>query len=164
MRAAVFDLEADGLLNMVDPEANATRIWCGVFKEWEGKVYKYPPERLGLMLEHVVKWDMLIGHNIIDYDIEALERLYGVTFPSSIELVDTYLLSQMLWPDKMKHPKCSPKVQSHSLENWGWCFGIPKPEHEDWSKYSSDMMHRCTQDVEINYKLFEKINKEVGFL
>lgn len=161
VRWSVFDLEANGLLNSVNMLDDADRIWCGVFKQ-AGGTKTFEEGNLEYMLPFMSRIQMLIGHNICDYDIPLLKKIYNFELSPKTVVIDTYLWSQMLWPDLDRHPKCS--KGPHSLENWGWKFGRQKPEHEDWSRYSPEMLHRCTEDVEINYLLFQKINEEAGII
>lgn len=162
MRGAVFDLEANGLNNCIKARDNATRMWCGVTHDFTGRVKKYYPYAVKLFLRDLSKLDYIIGHNIIDYDLYLLKRLYNFELSSKTMVIDTYLLSQMLWPDLSKREDV--KAGPHSLENWGAIFGRHKPEHEDWMHYSQDMLHRCAEDVEINYLLWERINREAGLV
>ena len=48
----------------------------------------------------------------------------------------------------------------HSVEAWGVRFGVPKPAHEDWSQFSPEMLHRCTQDVEIQHRILQALMTE----
>lgn len=158
MRLAVFDLEGNGLLNCINSQDNADRVWCGVFKTHK-EVMKFGGiGRISYMFNYMSRCTHLIGHNIIDYDLPLLKRLYNFELSPKTVVLDTYLLSQMLWPDLKKHPDC--KKGPHSLENWGCIFGRAKPEHEEWDRYSPEMLHRCTEDVEINWLLWEKIREE----
>lgn len=45
----------------------------------------------------------------------------------------------------------------HSLAAWGYRLGRGKVEHEDWSVFSPEMMHRCVEDVEITHLLYNHI-------
>lgn len=157
MSAWVFDLEADGLL----PEV--TRIWCGVFKEVStGMVVKLYGEDLDARLVEMVRTaSTFIGHNIVDYDVPLLEQIMGIS-SGHIQLYDTFLMSMMSNPDRKRHPNCPGKKQAHGLANFGAIFGQPKPGHEDWSVWSPEMLHRCSEDVEINYKTWFYLVNEMG--
>lgn len=153
----MFDLEANGLLDTVD------RIWCGVFKEvTTGTVVKAYGEDVDDRLRAILlEGHTLIGHNIIDYDIALLIQLLGTNF-DHVQFYDTFLMSMMSFPDRKRHPNCPSKKQAHSLANFGAIFGQPKPEHEDWHVWSPEMLYRCEQDVEINYKTWFYLIKEMG--
>lgn len=147
MTKLVFDLEADEL------REGATRIWCIVFKNIETEerfefTYENPDlvSDIAYMFDHC---DMLIGHNIIDYDLPVIERLLGVTYNGDI--FDTLVVSRLLNPDR---------PDGHSLDAWGLRLGRKKPEHEDWTQFSPEMLHRCKEDVEINHLVYEKLLEE----
>ena len=64
----VFDIETDGL--------DATLIWCIVAKDIDtNQVYAYPPEKIDEGLELLEKANILIGHNIVGFDIPVLKKL-----------------------------------------------------------------------------------------
>lgn len=87
--------------------------------------------------------DVLVGHNIIRFDIPVLERLLGIKIKA--RLVDTLALSWYL----------QPKRNRHGLESYGDDFNIPKPEVEDWESLDIEVYtHRCEQDVRINTHLW----------
>jgi len=87
----------------------------------------------------------LIGHNIQRYDVPAVEKLLGVEV--KCKLVDTLALSWYLFPDRPQH----------GLESWGEYFGVPKPVVTDWEGLSvEEYIHRCEEDVKINWMLWQK--------
>jgi len=93
---------------------------------------------------------LLICHNEIDYDLRLIKKLYPTFKPNSLFL-DTYLLSQLLQPDR---------AGGHSLQSYGERFGRAKPEHEDWSRFTQEMLHRCAEDVEINHLTYTYLMDE----
>jgi len=140
----VFDLEANGLYDdKINKDGSvstaATTIWC-----------KYYGDTLSVGLDELMKANELIGHNIIDYDLRLIKKLYPSFKPKAL-ILDTLILSQLLNPDRKG---------GHSLGQYGEELGIKKPEHEDWSKFSPEMLHRCTEDVEINHKVYDKLMSE----
>jgi len=140
---AVFDIETDGL--------NATKIHCLVY-ERDGKfiaLTDYDDMRNFLLNEKV-----LIGHNIILFDIPTLERLLGITI--HCKLIDTLTISWYLEPDGVN------KKEVHGLEAWGDYFGVPKPPIGDWQNLSvEEYIHRCTEDVKINTLLWQRFRKQL---
>lgn len=154
----VGDLEADGLLD------TAATIWCGSFYDTRGGTNQefhynqgryYIRDMLIWLNKYLNNDYYLVGHNLIGYDIPLIKKLTGIELPAD-KIIDTYVLSRMFFPDIKGHKK------PHSIEAWGERFGIKKPEHEDWSKFSLDMLNRNKVDVVINTKLFELIQKK-GF-
>lgn len=143
MKTAVFDLEANGL-------HDATTIWCIVIKDLDnGRVYKYGPDTVKHGLDMLEQYDRIIGHNIIDFDCPLLNRLHSFT---PRDCWDTLVASRLLFPDR---------PGGHSLGAWGERLGRDKPDHEDWTQFSEEMMHRCVEDVEINTLLYHELHREM---
>ena len=109
-KVVVFDVEGDGL--------EATKLHClsANMKDKISSTTSY--ERMARL---VTRGDViLVGHNIIRWDIPTLERLLGVEV--RCELVDTLSISWYLEPER----------KLHGLEAWGEEFGVPKPVITDW--------------------------------
>lgn len=151
----VCDLEANGLLH------NATTAWCAVIHELlTGNIIKFGPDQINELLDYLTnKTRLIIGHNFIDYDVSLLKKLYNFEFPKGTVVIDTYIISQLVTPDRKRHPRTSKKKSPHSLENFGNIFKRYKPAHEDWSQYSPEMLHRCSEDVEINVMAHKMLNR-----
>jgi hypothetical protein len=158
MRVCIGDLEANGLLD------SATRLWCAVFKDINtGQVWKFWPwegaDYIKQLLEFMDSIDVLIMHNGIGYDWPLLEKLYTYKFKG--QKVDTLTMSRLLNPKRLVPFNCpNKKVGPHSVEAWGYRVGRGKPSHDDWSRYSEDMLHRCTEDVEIQHLIYLALMKE----
>lgn len=150
MRTCVADLEGDGLFD------SATRIWCGVFIDVKTEqVFQFGPDEIPQMLKFMDTCSTLVFHNGYGYDFPVLEKLYDYRFKGN--KVDTLLMSRLLYPDRAS-PK-GVRAGPHAVESWGATFGRHKPEHEDWSQYSPEMMHRCTEDTHIQLMLYRKCLK-----
>jgi len=86
----------------------------------------------------------IIGHNLRRWDVPVLERILGIDL-SKHTIVDTLALSWYLKPNR----------KSHSLDSYGTEFLIFKPKISDWENLSiEEYIHRCTEDVKINTKLW----------
>lgn len=139
MLESVFDMEGDGF--------NPTKIHC-IAMSVAGKTYHTID--YDRMRDFFGKADVLIGHNIIRFDIPHIERLLNIKIKA--RLVDTLALSWYL----------SPNLKKHGLAEWGEYFGVPKPPIEDWDNLPiEEYIHRCREDVAINLKLWEKQWKEL---
>ncbi len=153
MRIAFFDCEADGLLD------KATKVHCGVVKELGGASLKFRPNQIKEFLSHLDTFDVLIAHNGIGYDWPLLKKLYNWEYKG--KKVDTLIMSRLLDPKRIVPPNCpNRKAGPHSIESWGWRVGRGKPEHNDWENYSEDMLHRCSEDVEILELVYNALMKE----
>lgn len=153
MRIATGDLEANGLLD------TATLVWCGVFKESTGVIRKFRPDEIPQMLEYMDTIDVLKMHNGYGYDWPLLEKLYGYVYKG--KKVDTLIMSRLLNPKRLVPFNCPNKnIGPHSIEAWGWRVGRGKPEINDWTFWSEDKLHRCSEDVEIQDMVFDELMKE----
>jgi len=167
----VFDIETNGLYH------EATTAWCISLKDVENPnspVESFYNMTLGLppalkesrsgtlteALRALDKADVLIGHNIINYDLPILEKLYGWKPRADVRIYDTLVVSRLLHPDRPKPSHYSGKGGPHSLECWGYRTKKAKPSHEDWSCFSKEMLHRNKEDVEINYLTYLQLEAE----
>jgi hypothetical protein len=156
MKVCVFDTEADGLLDTV------TKVHCGVFTSLDGKeVTKFQPNQIQDMLRYMDTCDVLIAHNCIGYDFPMLKKVTGYVFKGKV--VDTLLMSRALNPKRFLPPHAKDRrAGPHSIYAWGVRVGIDKPDHEDWENYSPEMLHRCTEDVEINRLTYHALMQEAA--
>ena len=106
--------------------------------------------------------DVLVGHNIIGFDIPIIKRLYPYFNPTGI-IVDTLLLSRLYHPnlldiDKKRVWKHMPLqlYGRHSLEAYGYRLNEYKGNFgttTDWKEWSQEMQDYCEQDVRVTNKL-----------
>lgn len=146
MKLCVFDVEGDGLF--------PSKIHClvaAIYSEgqWRLKTTTDYEE----MRKFFNSCDVVVGHNIIRWDIPHLERLLDIKIES--KLVDTLALSWYLYSYRFEH----------GLDEWGEEFGIPKPKIDDWENQTlEEYIHRCQEDVKINCKLWDKQWKDLDNL
>lgn len=153
MKIYVFDLEANGFLE------EATKIHCAVFKELgTNSIYKFTPKTIKDLPAFMDKADVLIGHNSIGYDFPLIKKLLGYEYPG--KKVDTLVMSRLLNPKRQSPTLCPNKKAPHSVEAWGYRVGRGKPEHNDWEVYTEAMLHRCTEDTEIQELIYKELLKE----
>lgn len=133
MIGTVFDIECNGL--------NPDKIHCTSVNT--GKIRS--TNNYDNMRSFFSKAKVLVGHNIIRFDVQVLEKLLDIKITA--KLVDTLALSWYLEPNRLKH----------GLAEWGEEFGVPKPVVEDWEDQPLEVyVHRCEQDVLINTRLWER--------
>lgn len=155
MSVYVFDIEANGLLEQ------ATTIHCGVVADLNSdKVWKYRPHEIGALVDRLMAAEVLIGHNIIDYDLPLIAKLTGREFKGKV--VDTLVMSRLHKPNRTlpfyaKDRRAGP----HSLYAWGVRVGVDKPDYHEWDSFDEGMLHRCSEDVSINKLTFFELMKEI---
>lgn len=168
----IMDIETNGLLHELD------RIHCIVLRDVEtGEVHScadqdgYLP--LQRALDLVSKADQLVGHNLINFDIRALKKVYpGLTMRSDCDIVDTLILSRVLWPelepvDDQKFCYIDKKYRGrHSLAAWGERLGVAKIKFKEeqkkdknitnvWAEWSKSMQTYCEGDTLVSLRLHE---------
>jgi len=154
----VFDTEGDGYRDA------ATRLWCVVAKDLDTEeLHQFGPNEIHEAIALLDKADEIAGHNIIGYDLPILERIYGWKPKPEVRVTDTVIRSRLYKSDRYIPTGASNKSGTHSLGVWGYRLGRGKPDHEDWSQFSKEMMLRCTEDTEINYLLYWKLEEERGY-
>lgn len=152
MKVGTFDIEADGLL----PELS--RIWCAVVITHDtGEEKRFTPETIDQLCKYLDTFNVLIGHNCIAYDFPALRKVFSWEYKGV--KVDTLLMSRMQRPNR-DIPRGYKGRGPHSVEAWGYRFGHHKVGHEEWDRYSDEMLHRCTEDTRIQVKIYDALIKE----
>jgi DNA polymerase I len=143
----VFDIECDGFLHQ------ATRMWILAAYNLDTQELKYWLEGDLSWKETFDKATVLVGHNILGYDLAVLRKLFNYKTPKTCNIQDTLIMSQTLDFKRFGN-------DGHSLERWGTFLGYLKVQHEDWSQYSEEMKERCITDVKINVEIYKILCKE----
>lgn len=154
----VFDTESDGFVE------EATRLWCATTSDVGSDEYhQFGPNSSSLyqFLAKLEQADILVCHNEIKHDLPLLHKLYGWKPKSHQIVLDTLVYSRKMYP-KRPNPEGYTGNSPHSIEAWGVRFGVPKPAHEDWTKFSEDMLHRNKVDVMINKLMLEELDRELA--
>lgn len=173
----IFDIESNGFLGTL------TKIHCiAVMDEAGGEVRSFggkTDEQIRNFLTHLEDAPVLIGHNIIEFDIPALKKVYPSFNPKGA-LWDTLLDSQMIWTDlrdrdfhtRRKNPDFPANmIGLHRLEAWGYRLGILKGHYgkdtskdaDIWAEWNPEMQDYCEQDVRVTHKLYQTIRGSAKF-
>jgi len=158
----IFDIETDGLLQDV------TKVHCLVMQDTKsGKVLSYHGESLQEGLTILSQTPEIGGHNIIGFDLPVLKKLFGFEYKG--EVFDTLVASRLIWANMKERDILTRKVDnrligSHSLKAWGQRLKYHKGaygEQEDaWDVFTPEMLEYCKQDVGLNVKLYEVIQRK----
>ena len=147
-KKVIFDVETDGL------EGNT--IHCIVTKVIGGETQLFPPDNLQAAVDILTSADVLIGHNIIGFDIPVIKKHFDVTLTNHIE--DTLVVSRLVNPVL---------TGGHSLDNWGYLLYPNDAEKrkakqpDSWDEYTEEMGKYCIQDVELNADIYYALLKQV---
>ena len=153
-----FDIETDGL--------DYTKIWLVVARDLStGDEYVFSdydpmyPDLDGFK-DLFDKAEVLIGHNIIGFDIPAIEKVTGWV-PNGHKLIDTLLISQLNDFYRPGLEKFRNKKGVHAMDTWGRGLGDEKHDDPSWLEYSVAMRERCRSDVVINEKIYRFLMQEI---
>lgn len=165
----VFDCETNGLL----PEL--TKLHCLGLKCLDtGKYYSFADQPGHRPIEEGVRMlqdaDLIIGHNIIGFDIPAIQKVYPWFKPRGL-IRDTLVLTRLMWAHikesdfKRAASGKLPKklIGAHKLEAWGYRMGILKGEYDGGWDYWSPVMHDyMDQDVVVTAALLVRIEAKAA--
>lgn len=166
-----FDIETNGLLDTV------TEAHCMVIIDEENNVTEYRPSEVHQgakrLLEAIREGDFICGHNVINFDLPALEKLYpDIKVPYALQgnVVDTLVLSRLIYGNikdsdngLLRAGRLPGKLYgSHGLKAWGFRLGELKGTYAEetadaWAHFSEEMLTYCVQDVVVTKKLYEKL-------
>lgn len=166
-----MDCETDGLYEEV------SKVHCLVLRDMNSDVVLsctnaapgYPTIEAGLEL--LTNAERVYGHNLIDYDIPVLRKLYPQWKPP-IRVLDTLVTARLRWAhiketdyDLNRRGKLPGQfIGRHSLEAWGHRMGIHKGTFDAgaadvldvWSKEKQDY---CERDTLVTRELVLRIRK-----
>lgn len=177
----VSDIESDGLLDSI------TKIHMIVHRDIDsGEVHIFnsvdPTRTIEMGLKMLMKADLVVGHNWISYDHEAIRKLYPWFDLHHSKVIDTLVYARLVYPDlwdidtklyeKGKLPGNLRKRQS--LEAWGYRLGDYKGDYEGdpliadekerkarkWERWNQAMQDYCVQDTGVTLKLFLKLESK----
>jgi len=144
MKSLIFDIET----NSRDVD-RVTMVWCICLLDPDsGAEQAFGRSQLPSALQLLQSADRLIGHNIHQYDLPVLERLYGVT-PAAM-VVDTLVLSRAFYNGLTDE---ADQYGRHGLEAWGKRLDCHKGDWSDFSCFHPKMIDYCMQDCRVVRKL-----------
>ena len=164
MTIAIFDIETNGLYE------ETTELHCISIKLDDGptRVYTSRPIKgsAGSLKEGIDilnNVDLVVGHNIINFDLPTLEKL---GYPVLTRCHDTLIMSRLAFPNigfQDANRKSVPQKLkgSHSLKSWGYRLRKLKGEFgadaEQWEILTEEMVEYCRQDAEVTHALYNKL-------
>lgn len=152
------DIETDGL--------NAKRIWVIILRNLATGHVDTIASHDGRVGSDWLRWlaahpdIILVGHNLISFDIPTLNRLTGSQVPLS-RCVDTLVLSYLYDPQMRRPEGLKGTSGPHSLEAWGLRLKFRKGEFSDWSRLSDEMITYCKRDAELGCLVFTRLTERM---
>ena len=160
----VFDIETDGLLDTL------TTIHCMVIYNTNTKEFHlFRPDEIEQGVQMLLHSDSICGHNVIAFDVPAIEKLYDVHFDHE-KVVDTLVLARLVYSNIkdidmgfMRKGILPRKLYgSHSLKAYGYRLGELKGTYSEdtedaWAVFNEEMLEYNKQDVVVTHKLYLKL-------
>ena len=172
--AIIFDLETNGLINDSTKIHCVALHWCEddrlesfndePYSDGSFDIKEDAPMGGNYAIHTGLQWletaDILIGHNIIGFDLPVIKRLYDWFNPRGT-IIDTLVLSRLYHPNLFDIDKKTNKIPQklwgrHSLEAYGYRLGEYKGDFgktTDWSEWTQEMEDYCKQDVVVTKKI-----------
>ena len=167
----IFDIETNGLL------PNVSKLHClAIYDTKADALDAYTPDTVeqGVrrLQEALAAGTTICGHNIIGYDLPALEKLlpwFSVSRAERAFVLDTLILARLIYADLeitdlglIKSGKLPRSLyNSHTLKAWGCRLGEHKgdwgEQKDAWKDFHPDMLAYNKQDVIVTTRLLEKL-------
>lgn len=202
-RSLIFDIETDGLLPTLtkvtslvirDAETQETFVFrnhdgynrrehdatfnfekeFGVLDESVPDEWVPPENSIGKGVQMLEGAERVIGHNIIAFDIRAIQKVFPGWKPQG-EVVDTLVMTRLLRPDikqsdyRLNKMGALPGklIGKHNLDSWGFRLGLHKGDYakqmearglNPWGDWNQSLEDYCVNDVDITEALWAAIN------
>lgn len=131
-----FDIETNGLLYSV------SRFHCAVTENLAtGERKRYTPDMYHELLKDLHRADVLVAHNGINYDVPALKKLYPFWTIDETKVVDTLVLSRVVFSNVADRDVIGVK-RWRAVEEW-------RALEAEWSEYNKG--NREVFDEDGNY-------------
>jgi DNA polymerase-1 len=175
----IFDLESDNLLDKVTKLHCITLIDIDTGRKFIGTDHPYLPAEDVILIPLMTALRMLmsarrvIGHNILNYDLPVLRKLYRHDFKLAPGCVvrDTITMARVVWPKDVLREKDfllwkkeripGNLIGSYALQAFGYRLREYKGDYDGgWEFFSQEMGDYAVQDVVVTLDLWNRLCKE----
>lgn len=180
MNELVFDIETDGLLDTV------SKVHSLVITDYatrERTSYADQPGYLSIEegVRRLQEADLLVGHNIMEYDLQVFLKLYPWFTFDRLKVRDTIILARLVWPKDIlkdldfklqkKGKLAGNLIGAYKLEAFGYRLGLQKGEYsaemkaqgiDPWTEWRPEMQEYCELDVDVTTRLYERIQERIA--
>ena len=168
-RTLFFDIETNPI-NDWSTYSDLHTVHClSIYDPMIPKMLTFHGESIERGLLELQKADRIVGHNVIDFDIPALKKLYGFS-PPLVKVLDTLVVSRCVFPDLRnddfgRNNFDKALVGSHSLKAWGHRMSKATKltygeEDGAFDEYNDEMRKYCERDVIVTQLLYDYLFKQ----
>ena len=168
-RTLFFDIETNAI-NDWSTYSDLHTVHClSIYDPMLPKMMTFHGESIERGLLELQKAERIVGHNVIDFDIPALKKLYGFS-PPLIKVLDTLVVSRCVFPDLRnddfgRNNFDKALVGSHSLKAWGHRMSKATKltygeEDGAFDEYNDEMRKYCERDVIVTQLLYDYLFKQ----
>ncbi len=171
MSKIVFDLETNGLLDELNTIHCIGYVDISLDVDDQKIKVATTEEEIEETIKILQSAEVLIGHNIVRFDIPAIQKVFPEFKPQGKQL-DTLVLSHLVKANLLDDDFTNTSLPegflkrmygSHSLKAWGMRIDILKDDYEGgWEEGNQEMYDYCAQDVEVTKALYYLLMAE-GF-
>lgn len=192
-RTVVTDFEGNGLLHATGVPGTetyigpVTKLWCCVAIDVDTEeVFQWRPDEMNEAMRFLSgDVETAIGHNWLDYDVRAAEKLYNgengtYKFKRPPKIIDTLIYARIIRPaDTLLGPDLQLRnrgllpgnlLKSHGLKAWGIRISnllgkdVNKKEYTGgWSAWSEEMQTYMVGDGWSNLALYHYLLRQIGW-
>jgi len=173
----VFDIETDGLLDELTTihslcikDVDSGFVWSCTDHPYSSPNGADTSLTVKQGVELLMEAELIIGHNVIKFDLPAIQKVFPWYTYDRLKVFDTITISRLVWPKDdlrekdfrlQKAGKLPGKlIGRYSLEAWGYRLGEYKGDYKGpWGTWSPEMQEYCEQDIEVTHELFRRIEK-----
>ena len=169
MKILFFDIETNPIEDWVHLSDLKVIHCLSIYDPMLAKMITYHGDGIPNGIQELNKADRIIGHNILGFDLPALEKLYRFK-PKIGKVLDTLILSRCIHPN-LRNDDFGRKnfdkelIGSHSLKAWGnRMHKVTKLSYgeEDgaFDEYNEEMRKYCERDVIVTQLLYDTLFKK----
>jgi DNA polymerase I len=168
----IFDIETNGLLDQLD---TVHCLWLRDINT--GEAFGYHGDAIVDGLHQLSKADRIIGHNVIGFDLPAIQKVYPWFTYDRSKVWDTLVISRLVYSDlseldyayRANYNLPGNKIGSHGLEAWGYRLRLNKGDYskemkakglDPWAEWNPEMHEYCCQDTNVTLALFKRLKQQ----
>lgn len=163
MQTLIFDIETNAIEDFATLGGFKTILCLSVYDPKSGKMESFKKDSLWRGLVELENADVIVGHNIVKFDIPIIKKYYPAWNPGGL-VRDTVLLSRlfhtnMAEDDSRKGWVDRNLIGAHSLKSWGQRLGFAKDSFGTtegaFDGWTQELQDYCEQDVLVTSKLYD---------